>query len=765
MNRYTQITPAGFDPLSVEEIMLVPLGKQKMYEEQEGKLAEMMIDSQYLPQDKEKVEAKLSEFNTAKLEVSERLSNTGDIRNTAKQIMELKAEKERLMSSAGEVGRAKAAYDRHMKYEEEMLKNPRIDMSDARRFINYSLSSYQGLDNGEYTPFYGANSVNGMEKSLLYGEKIAPQTLTNYILNDKKMLERFGGLWGIGDVYSADGQRRIESLIRNNYSTIIKDPEFTAPIIYDSLKMDRELNDYLYAVGESSGLRGEQLDAYVDSQLQSFALAGANNTMRQDYSASQDIQNMPTTREPNIDPNPFGEGDVFAYNHSTRTIFDKASTNNEIVANYNKLIEEGNDEQRAHGNRIKLHHTRALNEFEQHFPDIVEDYNNVPEYLKNIATDVGLSISDIMSSVLNVVVGSQVYGDKSFFHKEKEGTGYVLYKVNPTAFESNLEHHTPLKRFSSEEFEKLKNDTGEYRDNVNKYEKELDNYLHQYADKTRSYILTDLKDSDNNVINRDISNIIKAKPEANIKVTSGVLNDTRLDHRSSDALLTSLKYNPNYKIELVSFTGENENGVPEMKVSFANSQNGDYGVIDIQLDKLFTPGSMSKDVESYVLKQYKKHGGVTGAIIADRATDRITYKDIVPNSLIDFKESNLIKRHLTGSINKRLESIIDKDYKIDIAPVNAPNGEIKYEMVVGKSEDGNDVSTTLRWDMLFDSADDLGSVGTTSMARYFMKDLMNMTGSENITPEHLYRYLNILIKEQMPIHLDSHIDLLNLLSK
>lgn len=109
-NRYTQLTPSQFDPLSLEEIMAVPLYKQKQYDDlmktgaDASGLLKLDPDSKFYDDAqnlKTTMDDKLSKL-------SNELARTGDFNKNKSNFMALKKEYEDLMSPLGLAGQINA---------------------------------------------------------------------------------------------------------------------------------------------------------------------------------------------------------------------------------------------------------------------------------------------------------------------------------------------------------------------------------------------------------------------------------------------------------------------------------------------------------------------------------------------------------------------------------------------------------------------------------------------------------------------------------
>ena len=194
------------------------------------------------------------------------------------------------------------------------------------------------------------------------------------------------------------------------------------------------------------------------------------------------------------------------------------------------------------------------------------------------------------------------------------------------------------------------------------------------------------------------------------------------DSTKKENLLKEIKNNK-YKTELVSFTGENEFGLPVMKIKYGDSENN--GIVEIELDDLYTEGSFSKNVDNYVMDKFEEHGGIDGKIIAARARDRIDFKNIIPNTLPDFRESNEIKNIVSTKIKDKLQSQTNgEDYELDIVTNNTSDSNKEYTIQIG---DGNGNSHSLTWDRLMSTPEELSKIGNIKIYRYLSDKAVSYT--------------------------------------
>ena len=172
MNRYTQITPSQFNPLSLEEVMLVPSMKRKQHDDtiakQEGirqKLAE--VD----PLDVHNEEAiRLRESMNNKLDAqAQQLASQGVSNGTQGDFLALNREYQNLTGPTGRIGQinnAKKVYAENFKnYMEDATKNKKWSREQAlNNWQNVHAKTYTGYDDENKTNITNINDYGAPEK-------------------------------------------------------------------------------------------------------------------------------------------------------------------------------------------------------------------------------------------------------------------------------------------------------------------------------------------------------------------------------------------------------------------------------------------------------------------------------------------------------------------------------------------------------------------------------------------------------------------------
>jgi hypothetical protein len=179
MNRYTNLTPASFNPLSLEEIMMVPLAKQQRHDQlQMTAMQEGMFDTPYLDTDSAIVEQGVTEIKEGLTGIEDELASKGISRGAVRKMLELKRKKQEFLSPSGIGGKAASNYAAYQQNVKDIMSNSKADPQDQMRQIAYAKARYDqtgGVAEGyNYNPYTGYNTVDINKKLVEYGSKIKP---------------------------------------------------------------------------------------------------------------------------------------------------------------------------------------------------------------------------------------------------------------------------------------------------------------------------------------------------------------------------------------------------------------------------------------------------------------------------------------------------------------------------------------------------------------------------------------------------------------
>lgn len=153
MNRYTQLSTTQFNPLSIEELSLVPVAMRQKHDasnlQLEDTRTKMNAAIDALPQHSERASQLVSQMNKLIDSESEKLAKNGYTNMTGSNLTKLNRDYQSIMSPNGELGKiasAKKAYAENYKQFVEDAQKKGHTLADIQRNWQSHNSSYFGYD-------------------------------------------------------------------------------------------------------------------------------------------------------------------------------------------------------------------------------------------------------------------------------------------------------------------------------------------------------------------------------------------------------------------------------------------------------------------------------------------------------------------------------------------------------------------------------------------------------------------------------------------
>ena len=171
------ISTSSFKPLSLDEIMMVPLAKQKQEDQSILALDELdAMKSNALAQDQEYVSGQISAFQKESDDISSRILDQGVDRSLVNKVRGLRRRKDDEFSITGKTGQAAAAYNQYNLNKSNILKRTDLIEDQKRLGVQKALTDYQGVQNeGKYEDYIGASFVDVMKKGREIASKMKPE--------------------------------------------------------------------------------------------------------------------------------------------------------------------------------------------------------------------------------------------------------------------------------------------------------------------------------------------------------------------------------------------------------------------------------------------------------------------------------------------------------------------------------------------------------------------------------------------------------------
>ena len=307
VNRYTQVSPSQFNPLSMQEIFTVPLAKQKQHDQVQTKLDDLgLFDIERLSEDDPYAREYIDGYrNKIDAEVDS-IMNKGVTPGSMRNVRNLINDRNKWLSSDQEGGKMKANYDSFINYKKSLdkeleegdlelsrynalLGNARKDYSTGIRDGNLNLmSAAKKVDIGEYLrPF--ANDLksnprlvesysgmkqlsNGMYLDEKTGKEWHEKDLINNVLSNMAMQNL--------DIQNYLGQNKSLGLIENptSYLNAIT-RSFDAGYGVDKITKDRIYRNPIADSGDGSDITDTGDYEYGSAQELQLRSEGLGNTL------------------------------------------------------------------------------------------------------------------------------------------------------------------------------------------------------------------------------------------------------------------------------------------------------------------------------------------------------------------------------------------------------------------------------------------------------------------------------------------------------
>ena len=243
-NRFSQISTSMYSPLSLDEIMTIPLAKQRQHDAVQAGADELgMLKSNKLAGDSGVVNSELDRLRSGSDEISQILSERGVSSDVLGKFKSLKRDKDSSFGSEGKVGIAQANYDAAMDYRNKLSTD--TDRQGgwgadwAGKFANDQISGFKSFnDDGSSNSFLGRELTQKFENEdelideaiARVSEQVDPKTID---------LVRVAGISGLERAHrereiSAKDYNRIMSSILSSAGTnidlqksLLQEAEFT----------------------------------------------------------------------------------------------------------------------------------------------------------------------------------------------------------------------------------------------------------------------------------------------------------------------------------------------------------------------------------------------------------------------------------------------------------------------------------------------------------------------------------------------------------
>ena len=241
-NRYSRVQPSQFDPLSLQEIMAVPLARQKTHDNSLKAIDELgLFELNRLQKDDPAASDFINNYTGELQSQADQILEKGVNQSTMREMMKLKNKRDNFLQNDGK--KMETAYNKRME-DEKILKSQigknGMTAERVQEILKYGMDQYQGIGKGQYESYYGAGQVDAgaladeVGKSMPENSSTSHQGLTPYQTPDGQMFYKYANTeiasrdpFRIG----ADGSISQAGLVRQNITQrLMSNPELQADI-------------------------------------------------------------------------------------------------------------------------------------------------------------------------------------------------------------------------------------------------------------------------------------------------------------------------------------------------------------------------------------------------------------------------------------------------------------------------------------------------------------------------------------------------------
>lgn len=222
------VTTASFKPLSLDEIMLVPLAKQKAEDQMIMDMDELdLMATNSLEADNAYVNAQRDAFKNEVQSTRDRLMTEGVDRSLINKFKGLRSRKNLEFSVNGNTGKANAAYNAMQLNKKNIMNDPKLSRDQQRLGILEAERAYNasgGVGAGaEYIDYIGNEYIDTNAESQKIGAQMSPQQIAT------------------ANGYTFDGKNYKDG----SNKTVILTPEHIQNVAYQTMKSNEKQMAYL----------------------------------------------------------------------------------------------------------------------------------------------------------------------------------------------------------------------------------------------------------------------------------------------------------------------------------------------------------------------------------------------------------------------------------------------------------------------------------------------------------------------------------------
>lgn len=203
MNRYSQISPSQFNPLSMEEIFMVPLAKQAKHDQAQNALDELgLFDINSLDKDRELADNYINDYTSKLDQEIESIASSGINNKSIGKIKALARERDE-WTKRGQGRNIKANYDAYAANQAELKSQYDKGKISAEKYqlgLQQALNSYEGVANGgSYNPFTAVADTDYVAEALELAQAVPVQEREAFLVKNGYQLTPDGSMYIHGE--------------------------------------------------------------------------------------------------------------------------------------------------------------------------------------------------------------------------------------------------------------------------------------------------------------------------------------------------------------------------------------------------------------------------------------------------------------------------------------------------------------------------------------------------------------------------------------
>lgn len=820
-NRYTRLSPTEFTPLSLEEMMMVPLAKQKRQDDllnQQDLALQELSNIKRLSNDDEDATQIIEGYRGQMEEISNKIGNEGINNQTISNFRNLYNNYKTSISESGELGKIQNNYtsakEKEKAYRASMLQrghsiNHIQDQVD-KQYGNFDKTIGEEGEYNEFGDFRGSGFYDHMKEIDTPGRYSKTHSITV-------------------------GGEESDLTYDPNTQMYVKTKKGTTTNESNIKQLQAALNSVLqdYSTGdkraylEAYGISQDQFREIVEQRMGVHTMSKRSST-----ADSKTYMNAPAKKKGNGSGDDGPKGNIYATYDKSEAIFrgqsiDEINRNiselsvsdplqarrvqtyyKDAVANYNNS--DAGKALRAHKDEARRNVNNSLGERKVLIDKLLEEYNGKANegafgetYENNFTIDDIIAASNPENSgIWNGIKFGQGFADYSLVMDSdyvsilkkgkvnKGGNGIIKGRENPViAFKLPKEDFMAISDLSNEDNEVNR----KLREANEVYNNAVTDHVQAMTLNSNAFIVVPDKSSEYSNF-QDVTKRALASAGTNaFKFTDGLVidnNDGTSRTLMGDELgenqveeynkfLFNAIKNPTTKVEPTMLISDNPNGLPSFRVRITPTPTKDSATnldvrksyeVSFSLDQLNINGTEVGGIQNMVLDQYAKMGGDKAQNVVDRIRKKVKYKDVTPTFKNDYSISKNIKGHMNDAIKPSVDHL-DLDISMVRGEDQFGNSIKNYHILAKGGDKDNNESSAIGWGDFLHLADKPDTKGifeklTPSLGRKLLQDIKRFSpgvGSiQEMGEEGVDEALRTLSKHNMSITSEDYIELLEI---